>query len=387
MNLLHLSNSDIRVDPRILKELYVLESLNFHQHIAIGIDRNSDNGLRLKPKYEIKKTKLITKWSLSYSSVFRRMPRAFCYVFGIIEITVRFFLEGLKLRPAVVHCHGPFVLPAGVLLNVFVGSKLIYDAHELESNKNGQSRAVSAGVLIIEKICWRRISYLISVSKSIIDWYEANLGKKENSLVLNAPIIDEKDYSISKCKNDIKYFHKTYNIPKDNLVFLYLGAFGKGRGIELVLEQFAYHCKDADVVFMGYGDLATDIEAYCEKYQNIHIHKPMPQDKFIQLASFADVGLCLIENVSLSDYYCLPNKLFEYISAGLHVLGSDFPEIKKYLEKYSLGTCCTPESNKIRQTIQYLIDDRPSNNSRKIDELSWDAQANNLLDGYYHLMR
>ena len=56
---------------------------------------------------------------------------------------------------------------------------IIYDAHELESNKNGQSYLLSKITLLIEKLSWPSISLLISVSESIIYWYEYHLGRKK----------------------------------------------------------------------------------------------------------------------------------------------------------------------------------------------------------------
>ena len=77
-----------------------------------------------------------------------------------------------------------------------------------------------------------------------------------------------------------------------------------------------------------------------KKNSNIHLHKKVPHNQVVNLIKSADVGICIIENVSLSDYYCLPNKLFEYSFAGLRVIGSDFPEISNYILSNKLGEVC-----------------------------------------------
>ena len=79
------------------------------------------------------------------------------------------------------------MLPIGYFIKRIKKCKLFYDAHELESNKNGQTKFMSWGTLFIEKKIWKSIDLLISVSDSIIKWYEKNLGTIENVLILNSP--------------------------------------------------------------------------------------------------------------------------------------------------------------------------------------------------------
>ena len=61
---------------------------------------------------------------------------------------------------------------------------------------------------------------------------------------------------------------------------------------------------------------------------------PVPSDQVTLYAASADLGIAPIENVCLSYYYCSPNKLFEYLLAGLPVIASDFPEMRHIIDKY-----------------------------------------------------
>ena len=63
-------------------------------------------------------------------------------------------------------------------------------------------------------------------------------------------------------------------------------------------------------------------------------------------ASSADLGVAPIENTCLSYYYCSPNKLFEYVIAGIPVIASNFPEMKKIILKYDIGETFDPSSPK-----------------------------------------
>jgi glycosyltransferase involved in cell wall biosynthesis len=183
-----------------------------------------------------------------------------------------------------------------------------------------------------------------------------------------------------------RYFHEYYQISEEKLVFVYLGLLANGRGIEMVLEAFAQPNIKSHIVFVGYGDLKNKIDEYSKKYQNIHRHPPVPHEQVVGLVNNADVGLCFVENVSLSDYYCLPNKLFEYAFAGLPVLASDFPDISKVVADYSLGIC----SDLKFETIARVIGAQESTFSLKVDadltELSWPIQAKRLVSEYQEML-
>ena len=383
--LLHISHTEIRKDSRILKELLALESLDEYERVAIGVESNEGSSASMEiPEARIVSIRLFTE----LLSVLPRITIVKVLRSGLkfLELTFAFFFRGIALKPKVVHCHDTLVLPAGVLIKFATGCKLVYDAHELESDKNGQTPLLSKATLFTEKMCWRSIDLLVSVSDSIIAWYIDNVGHKDHLLVLNSPKKEIERSGELQPASTGKYFHQLYGIPNRKKLFVYLGVLASGRGIEIILSAFAHNSTDAHVVFAGYGDLSDYIQSYCEKHSNIHLHKPVPHEQVVSLAKHADFGLCLIEKVSLSDYYCLPNKLFEYSFAGLPVLASDFPEIKKVVEKYSLGVCCAPKSEQIRESIDLFVNRSPSNPAKGISELSWNKQAARLLFGYRKLL-
>jgi glycosyltransferase involved in cell wall biosynthesis len=315
-------------------------------------------------------------------------PRAIRYFFQMIEFTLKAVTVGREIKPDIVHCHDTFALPAGRLLKEHFGCRLVYDAHELESDKNAQNAILSWATLLIEKACWRQVDLLISVSDSIIDWYMRNLGFKATALVLNAPVIGaESDASFGAQGERGWYFHEKYQIPAGNPVFVYLGMLIRGRGIEICLDAFAAGPSDAHVVFIGSGNLEQTITDYAEREPNIHFHQPVPHDHVVSLVGSADYGLCLVERTSLSDYYCLPNKLFEYGFARIPVLASKFPEISRVVEQYSLGVCCDPDAASVRKVVTHLIQHKAARVTSDIAALSWEAQALRLTTAYRDLLR
>ena len=370
MKILHLTHTDTHFDSRILKELGALTETGLYDVTCIGVAldegaSHSNNELNAN-LITLNLIMNLPEW----------VPRPIRYFLMLTELTIRMSFLGTKLRPDVVHCHDTIVLPIGVFIKNITRAKLIYDAHELESNKNGQSKILSRATLFIEKRCWRGIDHLISVSDSIIGWYEKKLGSKPNTLILNSPLISRVD---QKSK---KYFHQLYTIPEENLIFVYLGILGSGRGIDYILDAFSRKNTKSHVVFIGYGELKSKIKDVSKTNTNIHYHKAVAHEEVVSLVKNADVGLCLIENVSLSDFYCLPNKLFEYTFAGLPVLASNFPDIKNIVIKYNLGRVCDINSKSINEAVSEIEVTHLSSINSDLTELGWPNQAEKLRKTY-----
>ncbi len=373
---LHISHTDIRTDSRILKELESHHRSGFLSVVAIGVAATNENpvtntseGIGIRTLDLVMNSK---KWR----------PRLIRHLFTFVELFLRTFRSGIKMKPDVVHCHDTLVLPIGVFIKIFTGCKLVYDAHELESDKNGQSVLLSKATLYIEKACWKKVDLLVSVSESILNWYNENIGPKKNTLILNSPSIAKNDVNFNN-----NYFHEKFSIPKDRLVFVYLGILGQGRGIEHILDAFSSDEIKSHVVFMGFGEFSEKIESVAQLKPNVHLHEAVNHDQVVKLTSSASVGLCFIENISLSDYYCLPNKLFEYAFSGIPILASSFPDIKQCIEKYQLGYCSDVDSQSILEAIKKYEKTPTKLIDSDLYELSWECQSKRLVNSYKELLR
>ena len=78
-----------------------------------------------------------------------------------------------------------------------------------------------------------------------------------------------------------------------------------------------------------------------------------------------DYGLCLIEDVSLSDQLSMPNKLFEYMQAGLPVVASDLPEIASTVRDTGIGILVDISLDDLEIAIQALAKEDIKINNQK----------------------
>lgn len=177
-------------------------------------------------------------------------------------------------------------------------------------------------------------------------------------------------------------------ISKNELIFVYVGGFQHGRGIYQMLKVFSNPSIKSHLVFIGYGNLENEIKKFSSKFKNIHIIKPVPHYDLVQFISSANVGLSIIEKVSLSDFYSLPNKFFEFAFANLYILASNFPDMKKLIKIYSLGKCISPNVKKLIQQVIFLEKKRKKNAiKRNLTKIEWQSQSHKIIQNYKSILQ
>ena len=281
----------------------------------------------------------------------------------------------------VIHCNDLNTLPVGLLIKL-VGKhvKVVYDCHEYETEMNGLKGFEKKVKKILERLLIRFSDQVITVSDSIADEYVRLYGIAKPSLVLNCPPNQHiAEYNI---------FRETFGIRKDQNIFLYQGGFSKGRGIEICLEAFERVSSDKNVlVCMGYGPLENLIEEKSKLSNNIYCHPAVSPQVLLKYTSSADYGIAYMEDTCLSYRYCLPNKIFEYMMAGLPVLVSNLYEMKRLVEAHQVGVVAGENSVKsFKQAVDISINlnyRKTAKNALKASEIfCWEAQEKVLREVY-----
>lgn len=230
------------------------------------------------------------------------------------------------------HCNDFEPLMMVWMLRIFRKKPLVvYDAHEYAREKNGLGKLEKKIVRYFEPICIKKANRVITVSEGIAEEYERLYGIKDVEVIYNAPHAIQLNE-----KPDI--FRMKFGIAKEKVIFLYQGKFHKGRGIELVLQATEYlRNTNAVLVFMGSGGLVQEVERVAETNENVYFHPEVPYEAIIQHTASADFGLLTVENICLSYYYCMPNKMFEYIQAGIPILTTNLYDCKNLITKEHIG--------------------------------------------------
>lgn len=254
-----------------------------------------------------------------------------------VEFLIRAFWCFRKVD--VIHCNDLSALPVGLLVKLFCNDrKVVYDCHEYETEINGLRGVEKKAKKWLERTLIRYADAVITVSDSIANEYARLYQIPKPRLVLNCPPYKEQS------KHNL--FRENLGIRADQTIFLYQGGLSKGRGIELLLEAFSGLDSDKNVlVCMGYGPLEVVIQAKAEQQETIFFHPAVSPKILLNYTSSGDYGILFYENTCLNHRYCSPNKIFEYLMAGLPVLTSNLFEMKRLVEAEGVGIVA--ESNTV----------------------------------------
>ncbi len=321
-----------------------------------------------------------------YIKIKLKLIRPIFIIFSVQPFKLFFKFVKEAKEADILHCNDLYTLPMGVAVKFLYNKKvkIIYDAHEYETEVNRLRGIKKIFKKILERFFIGFADKIITVSDSIANEYVRLYSIKKPYLVLNTP-----HFKGNINKNNI--FREKFSIEKEKLIILYQGALGPGRGIEIILQAFGgINNKKIAIVFMGYGNLKNRIIGYAEKNNNIFFHDAVSPENLLDYTCSADFGICTIEDTCLSYRYCLPNKMFEYLMAEIPVIASDLPEMKKIITTYNVGV--TLKSNTY-EGIKNAVDEAINLNRTEIHrnilrikkEYNWEEQEKVLLKLYGEL--
>ena len=374
MNNLHISLTEFRNESRLLKEAAsLIHAQVFPQiHVAalhaedLAIDQAFGAGVSVH-RFELATRKF------GKNLIFQFLK--------YIEYCIRVYFHYKNKKISCVNVHSLGLLPLGVLLKYVWGSRLVYDAHELETETNGAKGFRQRLVKWLERKLIQRVDMTIVVSESIADWYANEYGIARPPVVLNAP-------NKREIKNN-NYFREQLGIRDDQIILLYQGGLAAGRGVHLILDAFkARGDNKVVVVFMGYGPLQQDIQAAAAQQKNIFFYPAVAPQVVLEYTASSDFGIHLIQNICMNHDYCMPNKLFEYAMAGLPVLVSNMKDMSELVSKNNMGAVISDFSAAgINRAIDdFLLQDltaMKANAYRVACENAWEVQEQKMLAGYH----
>lgn len=262
----------------------------------------------------------------------RKLPKSPMFqLIKYFEFSFKVGLFAKNRKIDIVNIHLLGLLPIGVIIKYLTKSKLIYDAHELETEVEGLKGAKKHLAKVIEKLLIKKADLTIVVGKEIENWYKKEYQNIPIETIMNCPVYQK----IKKTE----LLRQRLKIPNKYKIALYQGGLSSARGINLLLEAFKSDdiSDDYAMVFMGYGPLESEVRRASSISDNIYFMPAVDPDVILSFTCSADIGVSLIEDSNLSDHYCLPNKLFEFIMAGLPVFVSNLPEMAGVIHKYNIG--------------------------------------------------
>ena len=198
----------------------------------------------------------------------------------------------------------------------------IYDAHELFTEmKEVVTRPFIKKIwMAIEKLCVPAFTHGYTVSATIAKVFYQRYGV-QYEVIRNVPL-----------KTD-----EPVRAPQEKFI-IYQGAINESRGFEYLIPAMLY--VDMPLHIYGNGNFEEKLHLLIKKYS--------VQDKVIVYASQnpavlknitrkAYMGINLIENTGLNQYYSLANKFFDYMHADLPQITMQYPEYEEVNKAYEVA--------------------------------------------------
>ncbi|MFW6347474.1 MAG: glycosyltransferase [Cyclonatronaceae bacterium] len=294
----------------------------------------------------------------------------------------------------IIHAHDLDALIATAKIAKNRGNVLIYDSHELHTEVHSlQNRRLTRSIWRhYEKKYIPYADYIITVSQGIAEELQRRYELLYTPYVIrNFTDIQSESSPAPEFLNTSEELRR--QLPKTSKLALYQGILQNGRGLEMMIEAIAAE-PDWGLVICGDGPIREILERGVRELHaedRIYFTGMISRELLAAITPHCDVGLLLTEPLGLSHYYSLPNKLSEYIHAGLPIIATELPEITRIIRQYKIGctlpiNAFTPEQ--VRRGLAYITEH--SERLRRhlpaaAEELNW-AREKKILQNLYYLI-
>ena len=313
-----LVSNDLNHDQRVLKTCATLEAQGW-KPVLIG--REMPESKPLQVPFEARRMRLPFKRGAGFYAALQ---------LGLFRVLLRTDVDAIWANDL------DTLLPAFLVARI-KGLSLVYDSHEYFTEAAGLTgRPFQRGVwLMLERGIFPRIKAVITVNEGIADAYFNRYPRARGGrplVVRNMPRMREKAAPSSV------NWRERLGIPAEAPFLIVQGAYlDKDRGVVQAVGALQEHTA-AYLVVVGAGEEWEWAQSQVESFNGRLVVLPkMAFDELCSLTASADVGLSLDQGVHGNYLMSLPNKLFDYIHAGIPVVASPMPEVVRVVEAWNIG--------------------------------------------------
>jgi glycosyltransferase involved in cell wall biosynthesis len=328
--------SDLSTDMRVQKQALLLTEMGYAVTL---IGRHTGNSPSLfLPRVRIRRLSVIV----------RRGP--LMYILFNLSLFLRLLVRRTDLYVA---NDLDTLIPCYYVSRLF-GKPLVYDAHEYFTGQYGlEERKFKYSVWKkAERVIVPKIRHMITVSNSIAQLYAKEYGVEPVVIMNAAPSTEEL----------IPYNRNNLRVGEEDLLVVYQGSgINPGRGVMELINAMTM-LERIRLIIIGSGDMIEEVKhavSYKGLGSNVIFLPRMKWEEMMQFTMCCDAGLSLDPDNCINQLFSLPNKLFDYIAAGIPAVVSPLPEVSAVVERYACGLILshvTPYT--IAGALERLRDDR-----------------------------
>ncbi len=297
------------------------------------------------------------------------------YVRKINSVWARLAIEW---GPQICQAHDADALEAARDTAAACAAKLIYDAHELWSDQPFiYSQATADYWDRLEAQCVPSCNALLTVSQPFAD----ELGARWKRTL--TPLHNCQQYRpLTRPLGNLRH------LSEGKPVALYQGVLGLERGLEELIAS-ARHQDQVHLAIRGFGAMRAQLEHMAKDLPNVHILPPCPSEEIVEYATQGDLGIIPFLPNCLNHYLNTPNKLFEYMMAGLPIAAAHLPDLERFVAGNQIGMLFDPYSpqDMARAIVELWNHPERSQMGERAHQLckdryNWECEGQRLLECY-----
>lgn len=355
--------NDLVTDQRVARTCGVLKEQGYDV-LLVGRRKRDSQPMPERP-YTCKRMKLL----------FEQGPQFYLF------FNLRLFFVLLFRKADLLFANDLDTLLPNYLVSKLKSIPLIYDSHEIfcevpELQHNPSKKRIWEK---LESLIVPKLKHCITVNQSIAQYFTAKY-KVSFTFVRNIP-------SYPPLTN--KKTREALGLPSTKKIIILQGAgINVQRGAEELVEAFKYLDDEFLLLIIGSGDVIHQLKENTTKLSlqdKILFKDKMPASELRYYTANADLGVTIDKDTNLNYHFSLPNKVFDYLNAGIPLLATRLPEIEAIVKHYNVGTFIDhhdPEhiAHCIGQFLKhpdYAI--CKSNTAKAVAENNWENERQQLV--------
>ncbi|WP_130904115.1 MULTISPECIES: glycosyltransferase family 4 protein [unclassified Pseudomonas] len=391
--------NEFRNDARVLKEAQTLQGAGYDVTVfalhtpGVTLEHEIlEGGIKVSrvarsPFWKLRKAKTSSGQVGGNASIGRLSPAR-----QVLRIAARMWTHGVLAariamhRADVVHAHDVNTLPTAWFAAKISGARVIYDAHEISTSREGYD-SFRRLVGVVEKLLMPRVQGTITTTDARAKFFSRAYGISRPVVLQNRPRL-----TFTQSSQRIR---EQLGLTETWPIILYQGGLQQGRGLERLVRLVA-RVPEAYFVFIGGGRLTQPLISLSQELaltDRVHFIPTVSLADLPDYTASADIGVQPIENTCLNHFTTDSNKLFEYLIAGLPVVATDFPEIRRIVRAHDVGLLVREgDDQMLADALKVLVRDsnlrlRLANNARSASmSLNWEDQQALLIDLYNRVL-
>ncbi|SIR41508.1 Glycosyltransferase involved in cell wall bisynthesis [Bosea sp. TND4EK4] len=268
--------------------------------------------------------------------LYRRLRTNVAYLLQTLAVnhTLQRYFATNPVRPDIIFCHDLYVLQTGVQLKQQTGSPLVYDSHEYYAMQFVHPTFV-ASTLWYERKLASHTDLRLTVSPQLASELAAVLGTEAFEAIPNAE--PRPSARVRPLGTEMA------SLAKGRVKFLYQGNFVEGRGLDDLLREWLAVDGDRATLFLRGPENAVTAALRSQAEQlkllgrSVYFLPPVFEADLIAAAAEADIGIIPYKGDLPSYRFACPNKLSQYMHAGLAVLTNDIPFVADMVRSHEMG--------------------------------------------------